>query len=174
MPPNPTKHIQTHRGDNVRIGPVSVITLIIVICMAVMGVLAVSTSAATKTISDRQAAATERMYLDERAGQEFVAGVDDVLAGLRGSGTSASRAAQAVENALDSICEGARDAADGRVDCTASVDGTAVTAEFVCEDARLLDITLTIRGDATYRIDEWKMASAQQETDSIGALWTGE
>ena len=52
MPPRPTQHIQKRRADNVRIGPISIITLIIVICMAVMGVLAASTSHATQAISN--------------------------------------------------------------------------------------------------------------------------
>ena len=173
MPPNPTRHIQTHRGDNVRIGPISVITLIIVICMAVMGVLAISTANATVTISDRQASATERLYLDERAGQEFVASVDDVLAKARANGDSGSAAARSVKAALDGICEKARTAADGRVDCTADVNGSVVTAEFVCEDTRLLNIAITIQGDASYRITEWKMTSSQQDAATTGNLWSG-
>lgn len=156
-----------------RIGPISVITLIIVICMAVMGVLAISTSFATQTIANRQADATQRLYLDECAGQEFVAGVDDALADARDAGGSASSGARAVEDALDGICEQARAAADGRVDCTASVDGATVTAEFICENTRMLGITITILDDATYRIDEWKMTSAQDELDTMGTLWAG-
>ena len=62
MPPKPTQHIRTHRGENARIGPVSLITLIIVVCMAVMGVLAASTAHATATISSRQAEATKYLY----------------------------------------------------------------------------------------------------------------
>lgn len=173
MPPKPTQHIQTKRADNVRIGPISLITLIIVVCMAVMGVLAISTSVATKTISDRQADATQRLYLDERSGQEFVAGVDAVLVGVRASGGGAQDGARAVDRVLDDISEDARAAADGRVECTASVNGTSVAAEFVCENTRLLSIAITIRDDATYRIDEWKMASVQNEPDAMGLLWAG-
>ena len=33
---NPSYHIQTRRGNNVRIGPISIITLITVICLAVL------------------------------------------------------------------------------------------------------------------------------------------
>lgn len=165
-------HIQTRQGDKVRIGPISIITLIAVICMAVLAVLAASTSHATAAISERQANATQLMYLNECAGQEFVAGVDDALAATRSAGGSAADGARAVERRLDSICEKARAAGDGQISCTAHVDGTEVTAEFVC-DTRRLDIAITIRADATYRISEWKMASAQQGEPTVGTLWQG-
>ncbi len=166
-------HIQTRRGDNVRIGPISIITLIAVICMAVLAVLAASTSHASSTIAARQANASELMYLNEQAAQEFVAGIDEALLPTRSAGGADVAGARAVDAALDSICQDARDAAGGRVACTASVDGTTVNAEFVCENARQLDIAITIRDDATYRIDKWKMSSTQQEAPSGGTLWQG-
>lgn len=172
MPPQPTKHIRTYSSSDVRIGPISLITLIIVICLAVMGVLAASTAHATNTISNKQAEATRCLYHNERAGQEFVAGVDDALASVRSSGGTASAGAQAVTNALDSICAQARSAADGLVSCVADVEGTTVTAEFVCQDTRRLRIALTIRDGATYRIEQWEMTSAQQQ-QSTDTLWTG-
>ena len=123
----------TAREDKVRIGPISVITLIAVICMAVLAVLSASTANATMTISQRQAAATQELYANERAAQEFVASVDDTLAPVRAGGGGAQSGAATVEGALDAICEAARSAADGTVAVTASVDGTTVKAEFVGE-----------------------------------------
>jgi len=170
---NPSYHIQTRRGNNVRIGPISIITLITVICLAVLAVLAASTSHASATIAERQAEGNRMMYANECAGQEFVAGVDAVLAGARVTGTSGGEAARMVENRLDGICEDARNAASERVSCVANVEGTEVTAEFVCEDTRRLIIAITIRDDATYRIDKWKATSVQQTPQSAGNLWTG-
>lgn len=166
-------HIQTRQADKVRIGPISIITLIAVICMAVLAVLAASTSHATAAISERQANATQLLYLNECAGQEFVAGIDDALADVRAAGGSATDGARAVERQLDSICQQAREAANGRVDCTANVDGTRVTAEFTCENTRRLSVAIAIRDDSTYRITQWKMASAQQEAPTAGTLWQG-
>lgn len=169
----PRVHIQTHQSDKVRVGPITTITLIAIISMAVLAVLAASTAHATNTISDRQANATQMLYLNECAGQEFVAGIDDALAGVRAAGGSATDGARAVDAQLDTVCEQARAAGDGRVDCTADVDGTTVTAEFVCENTRRLNIAITIRDDASFRIDKWKMASAQQEAPVAGSLWQG-
>ena len=168
-----TAHIQTQLGEKVRIGPISLITLIIVICMAVLGVLAASTSHATQTISERQANASQQMYLNEKAGQELVADIDAVLVNQRAAGASATRAAAAVESELDTICQAARDTAGGRVDCTANVDNTTVKAQFICDNARTLSVAVTIRDDATYRIDQWKMASVQQAAPGMGNLWSG-
>lgn len=169
----PTQHIQRGRGDNVRIGPISIITLISVICMAVLAVLAVSTSSASAAISQRQADAMQALYADECAGQEFVAGVDDVLAQARMAGSAPQDAARAVERELDGICEKARASADGDISCTASVDGLQVTADFVCDNMRQLHVMLLINNDATLRVEQWKMTSAQQAPQSAGQLWSG-
>ena len=166
-------HIQTHESDKVRIGPITTITLIAIISMAVLAVLAASTAHATSVISDRQANATQMLYLNECAGQEFVAGIDDALAGVRRAGGTATDGARAVSAQLDKICEQARAAGNGQVDCTANMDDTTVTAEFICGDTRRLSIAITIRDDASFRIDKWKMASAQQGTPSTGTLWQG-
>lgn len=72
------------QGDHVRIGPLSLFALIIVICLAVLSVLAFSSANASLVMSQRQATATVELYLDETAAQEFLAGVDDVLATVRG------------------------------------------------------------------------------------------
>ena len=166
-------HIQTRKPDKVRIGPISVITLIAVICMAVLAVLAASTSNATNAIAQRQANATQMLYLNECAGQEFVAGVDDALAPVRATGGSATDGAQAVNRQLDSICQQARDAGNGQVDCTADMEGTNVTAEFVCGNSRRLSVAITIRNDASYRVTAWRMAAGQQEEPTTGTLWQG-
>lgn len=169
------KHATIHirQGDKVRIGPITVITLIAIICMAVLAVLAASTSHATAAISARHSNATQLMFLNECAGQSFVAGVDNALAPVRTSGGSATDGARAVDQQLDSICQQARQAGENRVDCTANVDGTTITAEFTCEDTRRLDVAITINNDATYRIKAWKMASVQQEPPPAGTLWQG-
>ena len=173
MPSETTSHIQARGNGNVRIGPVSVITLIVVICMAVLAVLAASTSHASAAISERQAEGSQMLYINELAGQEFVASVDDILAGVRAAGGTAADGARAVERGLDGVCANAREAAGGRVECFADVDGATVTAEFTCEDTRQLSIAITIREDASYRIEQWKMASVQQAVPSAGQLWTG-
>lgn len=163
----------TPRSGNVRIGPISLITLIVVISMAVLAVLAVSTANATMAISERQSDAVKEMYLNENAAQEFVASVDEVLVGVRSGKASASKAASAVNGSLDAICEAARQAGDGQVSVTASVEDNSIKAEFIGQTMRRLSIGITIRDDATYRIEKWKAAAVQQDAQTMGNLWAG-
>ena len=161
------------RANNVRIGPVSIITLIAVICMAVLAVLSVSTAHATMVISERQANATVELYRNECAAQEFVAGLDDLLAGKRAAGSDGAAAAGGIGTALDALCEQASAAADGQVEAQAEMDGQVVNATFTGAKMRQLDIAITILDDATYRIDKWKAAAVQHEAQSVGTLWSG-
>ena len=52
-----TSHHDSY-GNDVRIGPISVFTLIIVICLAVLAVLAFTSANATLVTTQRQATAT--------------------------------------------------------------------------------------------------------------------
>ena len=60
---------------SVRIGPISLFTLIIVLCLAVLTVLSVTTSLAELSTTERQAATTTETYQLEAVGQQFVADV---------------------------------------------------------------------------------------------------
>ena len=165
---------QSHYAHDVRIGPLSVFTLIVVICMAVLAVLAFSTANASLTMTQRQAEATTEMYLDESAAQQFVAGIDDALAPVREADGTGSEGVNAVRGALVSLRDAAQDASGGRVTAVASVVDNEVRAEFACKNGRTLSIVVTIRDDATFRIDKWKMTAVQNEAEPAGKLWTGE
>ena len=69
---------------SVRIGPISLFTLIIVLCLAVLTVLFRTTSLAELSTTERQAATTTETYQLESVGQQFVADVDAAL--TRGDG----------------------------------------------------------------------------------------
>lgn len=160
-------------GNQVRIGPISVLTLIAVICMAVLAVLAISTATASLTMSQKQADAVSQLYVDEIAAQAFVAEADAELAGVRKAGGSGDAGSQAVAGSLTQICQDANEAAGGSVNVTAGVTGRIVSAEFSCDDQRILSIELEIYDDATYRVEKWKMAAVQNEEQPGGSLWSG-
>lgn len=65
---------------SVRIGPISLFALIIVLCLAVLTVLSVTTSLAELSTTERQAATTTETYQLESVGQQFVADIDAALA----------------------------------------------------------------------------------------------
>ena len=161
------------RADNVRIGPISVFTLIIVLCMAVLAVLSFSTAHASAVMAERQATATAELYIDEVAAQEFVAGVDAKLAGVRASGADGTRGIQVVSDSLIELRDAAQAATNGQVEATAGISGPNITARFECQNGRTLYIAITILSDASYRIDTWKMSAVQNEEQHEGSLWTG-
>lgn len=68
---------------SVRMGPISLVSLVIVLCLAVMCMLSVTTARAMYYSSERQASSTTDVYLCEQAGQKFLANVDGVLASVR-------------------------------------------------------------------------------------------
>ena len=161
------------RPQRVRIGSISVFALVVIISLAVLAILALSTANASLVMSQRQAQAMTELYLDERAAQEFVAGTDALLAEARANG-SADDAGQegirAVQGALDKLCANARSTASGKVRATAAVDGQQITAEFACDNGRLLNIVLVVRDNGTYRVDKWKMTAVQNEEPPEGQL----
>lgn len=168
-----TLHIQA-RDRDVRIGPISLFTLIIVICLAVLAVLTFATANASLVMTQRQATATTELYLDETAAQTFMAGVSDQLAAVKAEGGSGAEGALALEDALVDLRDRAQEAAGGRVSVIANVDEQQLHAEFACENGRVLNIMVTIRDDCTYRIDKWKMTAVQNEEEPAGNLWTGD
>ena len=84
------------RGS-VRMGPISLFTLVIVVCLAVMAVLCVATAEASRALVNRQPAANTEIYIDEVAGQAFVASLDNALLPYRENQTQASAASASAE-----------------------------------------------------------------------------
>lgn len=184
-------HASEHE-TNVRVGPITVFTLVAVLCMAVLAVLSVSTANASQVMAQRQADAVSQMYLDEAAAQAFVAELDGALSPVREAGASGAAANAAVESALEPARQAAVGAArdiaasgetslpegtgDVQVSATLSAapGGPAtVNADFSCGNGRRLDVVITVRDDGTLRVDRWKMRAVQNEEQPGGMLWTG-
>ena len=154
-------NVYTHRKGRGRIGPISVFTLVIILCLAVLSVLAFSTANAANTMAQRQANLASGIYANESAAQEFLAGIDEVLV---------KRGANGLEDSLPSIVTSAEAATGGLVQATASFADGVVHAEFANGDGRLLSVALTIRENNTYRVDAWNMIAVQNEEQPQGSL----
>lgn len=135
---------------SVRMGPISIFTLVIILCLAVMAVLSFSTAKATYASSQRHASSTTELYALEEAAQGFTANVDGILGDVRASGGTQQEAVKALEAASeDALLSGVRSE-----DITVSLqvgkapakkqteeevieveDGTATTAIATAEDA---------------------------------------
>lgn len=145
------------RGS-VRIGPISLITLVIVLCLAVMAVLAVTTAQATYAAAEKQALFTTDTYANEMEGQRFVADVDAALAPVREADGGEQAAFDAVDRVLPE---------------NATRDGSLVTAVFATDSGRTLEVGLVIRADGTYEISLWKATTQWTDTGSGETLWSG-
>ena len=179
------------KSGSVRIGPISLFALIIILCLAVLSVLAVTTSQSMYRLAELQATATEGMYQDEAAAQDMLARIDAVLADARRNGDE-QQAASMVENELEDIVrdiarryepEVAVDAVyvnmeQVRRSATISIDedtvarteatGDAVSAHFQTPRGRVLDVVIRIDDDATYKILSWKTSTVWSEAGLRG------
>jgi hypothetical protein len=165
--------METTERRSLRVGPISLLTLIIVISLAVMTVLTTTTVQASHAMTTREQTSTTEGYLAETSAQTFLASLDETLGTVRASGTtSRSAALAATTSALPSLIADAQDAADG-VTVTAQVTDDGVQATFSTEHGRTLDVEVEIGEDANYDITAWKLTTAQEQTDGGGTLWSG-
>lgn len=171
------------RSGSVRMGPISLFALVIIVCLAVMAVLALVTAHAALARSERQAASVSALYINERAGQELLASLDGELAALREADADRDDALDRLSRTLPELAADAADAAaatDTTADTQApAVELTAVDSEtatvsvrLVADDARALDIQIGITDDLTCEVLAWK-ASALWTEDTSDTVWQG-
>ena len=173
---NATEHQQSSlarfmlqpNSDHVRMGPISLVALVVIISLAVLAMLSFSTANASLVLSQRQADAVEASYANERAAQEFVAGLDAVLARLRGD------AAQAGDAHIDALCKSAQQAGGPGMTATASFNGNTLNATFATGNGKALDIRVTVIDGGTYRIDSWKMSAVHNQEQPEGRLFVAD
>lgn len=167
-------------NNSVRMGPISLFTLVVVLCIAVMSVLCFSLAHSSLTVAQRQADFATDSYANESAGQEFVAAVDEVLAGLRTKAASGAAGAggasgKAVvigkKSAMAALKVRGADLAPG---ATLSFGSDSVTADFLLPSSRRLYVELAIDDDATYRVVQWKQTTRQDRVDNSQLLVVGE
>lgn len=136
---------------SVRIGPVSILVVIIILCLAVMAVLALTTAEAEESITTRQEESTTALYANEAEAQVFLAQLDDALA----SNSS-------VRAALDTL-----DLPEGAV-----YENGVLEVAFVQENGRRLDIELSISANASYEIMAWRATTEWNEEDPDKIFWS--
>lgn len=178
---------------SVRMGPISLFTLVIILCLAVLAVLAVTTAQASYVMAERQASATTAAYDDEQAAQELLAVVDGALAPLRQGGASAESVRRAAQGCVPSAVEAAKHrspnvtaqaevltadeavviaGAMGVVD--AGTFACGLRADFMTDSGRGLDVVLGLRPDGTYQVLCWKMTAVLNDEGPGDVLWSGD
>ena len=160
------------RPSTIRMGPISVFALVIILCLAVLGVLSVTSASAGSALAQRQAEFTEDDYHNEIAGQRLYALVDDELVAARAQGGDAQAAAAALDAVLADIATRASEGLDPAPSVDVSLDGTELAAHIQAQSGRCLDIELAIRADASLSVASWKATTLWTE-DTTDRLWTG-
>ena len=158
------------RVSTVRMGPISVFALVIILCLAVLGVLSASTATAGSSLAQRQASFAADDYRNEVAGQQLYAAADDALAPVRAAGGDAAAASAALEAALPDITAAAQEGVDSAVE--ADVEGSTLSAHIQSSSGRCLDIQLEAQPDATLAVTAWKATTLWVE-DNTDVIWQG-
>lgn len=153
--------------EGVRIGPISLLTLISVLLLAVLVMLCVTTTNATHTMATRQADALAQTYDVDSCGQAVIAGIDETLTGESGDAESAASVVGAHMSSIAAKAKAQVECED--VDITSSVNGALVTFTIADPDGKVLDAGVRINDDLNYSVTQWKMSTSQQPAEET--LW---
>ena len=146
---------------SVRMGPISLFSLLTMIILAVLAVLSFTTANAALSLTNRQAETTTILYETEIAAQDFMASVDSALLPMRGTGASAQECADTLQKALPNIIEETTAENESHhVEVNAEVVGTELEAEFLCNDYQDLRIGVQIQDSGAYQIVAWVNTTA--------------
>lgn len=188
---------------SVRIGPISLFTLIIILCLAVLAALSITTARAELSITERQAATTTETYQLEVQGQEFVAAVDGALASggetaleavlaeygiavtaAPAGDAAAAGAVPAGEAVEDETPSGGTvpaagttisddDGGAGAITVSGTFDGELISATFAMDSGRTLAVALRVSNNDTYTIEQWKTTTQWTDDGAGENLWLG-
>lgn len=181
-----TRRREAPAAGSVRMGPISIFTLVIVLCLAVLAVLSVTTARADAALAARQASFTQDDYANERAAQTFAAEAADVLATLTPS-TAPEDAVSALAAAAPELAARTEASAPAGTtvtattatgaDATAGTDPTVADAALVLTVAapsgRTLTATFAVDSGATLTVTSWQPATTWTE-DTTDTLWMGD
>lgn len=144
---------------SVRMGPVSLFSLIILLSLAVLAVLAVTTAQANYASAEKHSLFTTDTYANEAEAQTLIADIDGQLSAMRNKNYSQKEILEQLEQTLPS---------------EAWVENDTIRAEFVKDSGRTLRITLEIDSNAKYTITQWQASTSwNTNSGSDDTLWSG-
>lgn len=146
-------------SGSVRMGPVTLISLVVILCLAVLAVLTVNTARANSAQAQRQQEFATSTYSNEFAAQRFLSDVDLALGEAEKTKASKSETMSLIRAASPDA---------------ASVKGSTVRIAFATKNGRRLTVEVEIEDDYTYRIVQWTASTDWIEEDtSTSNLWDG-
>ena len=156
------------RNEGMRIGPISLLTLISVLLLAVLAMLCVTTTNATKAMAARQADSTAETFLVDSCGQALVAGIDDELKSSTGTAADAVSSVNARMTDLQSKAK--RSCGGDDLDISAQTDGDDISFTVISQNGKTLEAELRVMDDLSYSIESWRITTTQQLPEDT--LWS--
>lgn len=156
--------------NGVRIGPISLLTLISVLLLSVLAVLCITTTNAGEAMAQRQAESTADTYALDSCAQEVLACIDEELQTQKGaSGSFATSSIMARWNTIQQKVVSAG-LADG-LQLSGSNDGSVIAFSVSASSGKTLNAAVRIADNGTYSIEQWKTTTTQQAPEET--LWGG-
>ena len=153
----------TKKTEGLRVGPITLVTLIAALLLAVLAVLCATTANAQATMANRQATSLTEAYAIDSCGQRMVAGIEESLS--QGGVAAALTTAK-----LDAIANNAK-AADGASDLNieSEYDGSTVSFTISAPSGKALRAKVT-HENTSVSVEEWKLTTAQETPQD--ELWS--
>lgn len=155
----------TRRTEGVRVGPITLVTLIAALLLAVLAMLCASTANAQAAMADRQAVSLAETYAIDSCGQRMVAGIEESL-------NQGDIAAALTTTKLEAIANNAK-TAEGASDLSieSKYDGSTVTFTISAPSGKTLCAKVT-RENTSVSIEEWKLTTTQEMPQD--ELWSSD
>lgn len=143
------------RGKGPRTGPMSLLVLAMVLCLAVLCALCLATARADLAYGERQLAMTADAYANEAQAQQLLARLDAAV-------TTAPEGADPSQVLADAVA-GLEPAGEG-TQAQVAVEGDVVTASFVQPSGRSLDVAVSLGDDGRLLVESWVASTRWEET----------
>lgn len=155
----------TKKTEGLRVGPITLVTLIAALLLAVLAILCATTANAQATMANRQATSLTETYAIDSCGQRMIAGIEESL-------NQGDVAAALTTAKLDAIANDAK-AADGASDLNieSKYDGSTVSFTISAPSGKTLRAKVT-RENASVSIEEWKLTTTQEMPQD--ELWSSD
>lgn len=155
----------TKKTEGLRVGPITLVTLIAALLLAVLAMLCATTANAQATMANRQATSLTETYAIDSCGQRIIAGIEESL-------NQGDIAAALTTAKLDAIANNAK-AADGASDLNieSKYDGSTVSFTISAPSGKTLRAKVT-RENASVSVEEWKLTTTQEMPQD--ELWSSD
>ena len=143
------------RTEGVRVGPITLVTLIAALLLAVLAMLCATPANAQATMANRQATSLTETYAIDSCGQRMIAGIEESL-------NQGDVAAALTTTKLEAIANNAK-AADGASDLNieSEYDGSTVSFTISAPSGKTLRAKVA-RENSSASVEEWKLTTTQE------------